>query len=65
MTSVTIPNGVTAIGANAFNDNPDLTLVTVGATHPPSLHENAFAARGQINLVVPVGMRQAYLDIIQ
>ncbi len=53
---------VTAIGANTFNDNPDLDLVTVEATHPPSLHKNAFADRSQVNLVVPVGMRQAYLD---
>ena len=62
LTEVTIPGGVTSIGANAFVGNTDLDLVTVEATNPPSLHENAFADRSQIDLVVPVGMRQAYLD---
>ena len=62
LTEVTLPDGVTSIGDSAFVGNTGLDLVTVEATHPPSLHENAFADRGQINLVVPVGMRQAYLD---
>ena len=53
---------VSAIGANAFNGNPDLAKVTVEATDPPLLHENAFADRGQIDLIVPSGQRQAYLD---
>ena len=53
---------VTAIGANAFSDNPDLTTVKIEAAHLLALHENAFADRGQINVVVPIGMRQAYLD---
>ena len=68
--SVTIPETVTyeeitytvtAVGANAFNDNPDLDRVTLEATHPPSLHENAFAGRGQIDLIVPAGTREDYL----
>jgi len=62
LTEVTLPDGVTSIDASAFVGNTDLDLVTVEATHPPFLHENAFADRSQINLVVPVGMRQAYLD---
>ncbi len=62
LTEVTIPNDVTSIGPSAFVGNPDLDLVTVEATHPPSLHKYAFADRSQINLVVPVGMRQTYLD---
>ena len=53
---------VTAIDANAFSDNPDLSTVTVEATHPPSIHEHAFADRSQVDLVVPIGMSQAYLD---
>ncbi len=53
---------VTAIGANAFTNDLDLGLVTVEATHPPSLHKNAFADRSQINLIVPMGNKQAYLD---
>ena len=68
--SVTIPETVTykeitytvtAVGANAFNDNPDLDRVTVEATHPPSLHENALTGRGQIDLIVPAGTREDYL----
>ena len=53
---------VTAIGANAFSDSPDLATVKIEADHPLSLHENAFADRSQIDLIVPKGMRQAYLD---
>ena len=52
---------VTAIGANAFNDNPDLDLVTLGVTPPPSIHENALTGRGQVDLVVPAGTREDYL----
>ena len=52
---------VTAIGANAFSDNTDLNTVKTEATHPPSLHETAFADRSQINLIVPAGTREDYL----
>ena len=63
LTEVTIPNSVTSIGDGAFVDNTDLDLVTVKATHPPSLHENAFTDRGQIDLVVPsgTGIQEDYL----
>ena len=53
---------VTAIGANAFSDNPDLSTVKVKATPPPSIHDDAFADRSQVDLVVPTDMRQAYID---
>ena len=53
---------VTAIGINAFSDNPGLSTVKIEATHLLSIHENAFANRSQVDLVVPTGMRQAYLD---
>ena len=53
---------VTAIDANAFSDNPDLTTVKIEATHPLSIHEDAFADRSQINLVVPAGTRDDYLN---
>ena len=54
---------VTTIGDGAFKDNPDLATVKIEADHPLlSLHENAFADRGKIDLIVPIGMRQAYLD---
>ena len=55
---------VTTIGANAFNDNPDLDLVTVEHNDPLTLHEGAFRnpGRDQIDLVVPIGKKQAYLE---
>ncbi|UII76438.1 leucine-rich repeat protein [Flagellimonas sp. HMM57] len=61
---VTIPGNVRTIDLYAFQKNPDLHLVTVEADDPPSLHELAFANadRGQIDLVVPFGKRQEYLD---
>ena len=64
LTGVTLSSTVTSIGSNAFRGNQDLALVTVEATDPPSLHENAFAFadRGQIDLVVPTGTREDYLN---
>ncbi len=61
---VTISGNVRTIDLYAFQNNPDLRLVTMGADDPPSLHELAFsnADRGQIDLVVPFGKRQEYLD---
>ncbi len=61
---VTIPGNVRTIDLYAFQGNPDLRLVTVEADDPPSLHELAFsnADRGQIDLVVPMGRKQEYLD---
>ncbi|WP_109301854.1 leucine-rich repeat protein [Aquimarina sp. AU474] len=64
LTEVTIPSSVQSIGAQAFYNNPELDLVTVGATDPPALDAIAFvnASRHQIDLVVPMDTRQAYLD---
>ena len=53
---------VTAIGDNAFGDNPDLATVKIEADHPLAHHENAFADRSQINLIVPAGTREDYLN---
>ena len=53
---------VTAIGANAFSDNPDLDTVKIEADHLLSIHADAFADRSQVDLVVSIGMRQAYID---
>ena len=64
LTEVTISGNVTEIALYAFLDNPDLHLVTVEADDPPVLHEHAFsnADRDQIDLVVPTGKKQKYLD---
>ena len=64
LTVVALSSTVTSIGGNAFKGNQGLALVTVEATDPPSLHENAFAFadRGQIDLIVPAGTREDYLN---
>ena len=62
LTEVTIPNGVTSIGEAAFGGNTNLHLVTVEANAPPLLHTHAFSNRNQIDLIVPIGKRQDYLD---
>ncbi len=64
LTEVTISSKVTRIDLYAFLDNPDLRLVTVEANNPPFLDKNAFsnAYRDQIDLVVPTGTIEDYLD---
>ncbi|UOY07232.1 leucine-rich repeat protein [Muricauda sp. SCSIO 64092] len=61
---VTIPGLVESIGDQAFYDNPNLGLVTVKRNDPPALDANAFQnpGRDQIDLVVPKGKRQDYID---
>ncbi len=53
LTSVTIPDSVTSIGANAFAGNPDLATVELGPTDPPSIEESTFADRDKIDVIVP------------
>ncbi|MCG8342310.1 MAG: leucine-rich repeat domain-containing protein, partial [Chlorobiales bacterium] len=60
--SVTIPNNVTSIGKHAFGNNPDLRLVELLGNSPPGIHQNTFWRRDQINLVVPKGKREDYLN---
>ena len=64
LTSVTMPENVTDIGSWAFASNPNLALVTVRRNDPPTLQDNTFQnpGRGQIDLIVPPGRKQAYLD---
>ncbi|UOY07084.1 leucine-rich repeat protein [Muricauda sp. SCSIO 64092] len=63
LTEVAIPGSVTSIGNGAFLHN-HLTEVTMEADDPPALHTDAFQnpGRDQIDLIVPAGRRQAYLD---
>ena len=63
LTEVAIPGRVESIGFHAFFNNPDLGLVTAGA-NIPALDATAFANanRDQIDLLVPRGRRQEYLD---
>ncbi len=60
LTRVTIPVGVTSIGANTFNGNPDLAIVVPESIDPPSIEENTFGNRNQIDVVVPRGALGSY-----
>jgi len=64
LTEVTISGSLKSIDLYAFQNNPDLHLMTVEANDPPSLHEDAFTNpdRDQIDLVIPTGKKQEYLD---
>ncbi len=64
LTEVTIPNHVTSIGTSAFAANPNLATVVTKAAVPPSLHADTFQNpdRNQIDLIVPMGKRQVYLN---
>ncbi len=69
LTEVTVPGNVTSIGRWAFAVNPNLVTVIVEPSNPPTLHEDAFQDlinnidfRHQIDVFVPVGKRQDYLD---
>ncbi|UOY05802.1 leucine-rich repeat protein [Muricauda sp. SCSIO 64092] len=64
LTAVNLPDSVERIGSQAFANNTDLGLVTVGAVDPPVLDATAFvnANRHEIYLVVPIGKIQEYLD---
>ncbi len=64
LTEVTISSNVESIGQGAFANNPQLHLVRVEANNPPVLHRGAFfnTDRDRIDLVVPFGKKQPYLD---
>ncbi|WP_244548093.1 leucine-rich repeat protein [Aquimarina spongiae] len=64
LTEVTISGSLKNIDLYAFQNNPDLHLMTVEANDPPSLHEDTFTNpnRDQIDLVIPTGKKQEYLD---
>ncbi|BFP39437.1 hypothetical protein FGF1_02820 [Flavobacteriaceae bacterium GF1] len=63
LTTVTIGQNVTSIGANAFANNPDLAIMEAKGTVPPALLQGTFknADRDQIKLKVPIGKIDAYL----
>jgi hypothetical protein len=52
LTSVTIPNSVTTIGASAFFDNGDLTTVTIGSS-VTTIDEYAFAEGALTSVSIP------------
>ncbi|MEP5376284.1 MAG: leucine-rich repeat protein, partial [Hyphomicrobiales bacterium] len=60
MTHVTIPAGITAIGENSFNSIANLSQVTVLASDPPSVEENSFGTRSNVDLLLPNGSGADY-----
>lgn len=61
LTSVTIPANITAIGNEAFFDNR-LTEVISEIVNPPNISGGTFGDRSVINLFIPEGTTQAYID---
>ncbi len=68
LTKVIIPNSVTYTGHSTFANNPNLAMIEVKPTDPPTIHPVTFLdlngtdLRNQINFVVPLWRIQAYLD---
>ncbi|MBQ5716002.1 MAG: hypothetical protein IIV60_06520, partial [Alistipes sp.] len=59
-TSVTIGNGVTSIGDEAFESCADLTSVYCKATTPPSIQYSTFASTPKLIIYVPPLSVNAY-----
>lgn len=59
MNSVTIPDGITKIGQEAFYQQTSMTELVMLATNPPVLGENAFAI-ATFQIVVPKGCGNTY-----
>ncbi len=62
LSSITLPNSVTSIGDYAFYNNPNLDTVVSKGTDSPSIQTYTFSNRHQIDLAVPRGKKQEYLD---
>ena len=62
LTSVTIPSSVTSIGANAFASNSTLIAVVSESINPATLFASTFDDNSLIDLTVPVGLEQDYID---
>ena len=61
ITSIDIKNGVTSIGAGAFDSCTNLLVVILDSDTPPTLGGNAFDACSALNaIVVPSGSTGAY-----
>ena len=62
LTSLTIPSSVTSIGAGAFINNSALTEVISESTNPATLLANTFDDNSLIDLTVPTGFEQVYIN---
>jgi hypothetical protein len=62
LSAIIIPTTVVSIGESAFGSNPLTTVTALGIT-PASIGENTFTGdRSDIDLIVPEGTDDAYLD---
>lgn len=61
LTSITIPENVTAIGDNAFKGCTGLESITITSETPPAIGTDAFADSGDCPILVPEGTEEAYL----
>ncbi|MGH1385805.1 leucine-rich repeat protein [Kordia sp.] len=59
--NVTIPANVTSIGGEAFFSN-GLTEVIAESVNPPTINNGTINPRSDIDLFIPQGTRQAYID---
>lgn len=62
LTSVTIGENVVYIGEYAFVNNSPLTSVVSTSTNPATLLSNVFDNRSTIDLTIPSGTEQAYIN---
>ena len=62
LASITIPASVTTIGRNAFTTNSALVTVVSQSTNPATLLNFTFDDNSLIDLTVPNGSEQAYID---
>lgn len=62
LTSVTLPENITAVGDHAFDGCTDLETVTVTSPTPPAIGTDAFANSGNCPITVPEDAVDAYLE---
>ncbi len=60
LTEVNIASTVTTIGNNAFKDCPQMNVIIVNSTTPPTLGSNAFDGTNDCPIQVPCGYASTY-----
>ncbi len=61
LTEVLLPANVNTVGIQAFENNPITEVISFNTT-PPSIAGSSFSNRNTIDLFVPIGTIQAYLN---
>ncbi|WP_430408403.1 leucine-rich repeat protein [Kordia sp.] len=61
LTSVTLPATIIQINNEAFANSGLTEVITLG-TEPATVQGNSFGVRSSINLTVPIGAEESYLD---